>query len=108
VRLVNVSLGGPRDDLLVELLEVAEKRGITVVAAAQKEGADGWLSGKVVLSCADLHIDCVDPHHVRSSQNGGMTQGCPSAVACRLCHGTQGPAVARPYRTHDYLGISIL
>jgi subtilisin family serine protease len=38
VRLVNVSLGGPRDDLLVELLEVAEKRGITVVAAAQKEG----------------------------------------------------------------------
>jgi subtilisin family serine protease len=38
VRLLNLSLGGPPDRLLRDLLEVAEHRGITVVAAAQKEG----------------------------------------------------------------------
>jgi subtilisin family serine protease len=39
VRLLNFSLGGPpKDDLLKKLFEKAEERGITVVAAAQKEG----------------------------------------------------------------------
>jgi subtilisin family serine protease len=38
VRLLNLSLGGPEDKLLKQLFGKAEDRGITVVAAAQKEG----------------------------------------------------------------------
>jgi subtilisin family serine protease len=38
VQLLNLSLSGPEDRLLKRLLERAEQRGITVVAAAQKEG----------------------------------------------------------------------
>ena len=37
-QLLNLSLGGPEDPLLKRLLEEAEKRGITVVAAAQQVG----------------------------------------------------------------------
>jgi subtilisin family serine protease len=36
--LLNLSLGGPEDPLLKRLLEQAEQRGITVVAAAQQAG----------------------------------------------------------------------
>jgi subtilisin family serine protease len=41
VQLLNLSLGGPEDRLLRRLLVTAEQRGITVVAAAQKEGPEG-------------------------------------------------------------------
>jgi subtilisin family serine protease len=37
-KLLNLSLGGPPDQLLADLLQVAEERGITVVAAAQQAG----------------------------------------------------------------------
>jgi subtilisin family serine protease len=60
VRLLNLSLGGPPDKLLRDLLEVAEHRGITVVAAAQKEGpsAPGFpasLPTVIGVLASDLH-----------------------------------------------------
>jgi hypothetical protein len=41
VQVINLSLGGPRDRLLGRLLDTAMSRGITVVAAADPEVADG-------------------------------------------------------------------
>lgn len=40
-RVINLSLGGPRDRLLERLLSVAESRGIVIVAAADPAFADG-------------------------------------------------------------------
>jgi subtilisin family serine protease len=60
VRLFNLSLGGPPDQLLERLLSTAEKRGITVVAAAQKAGpgAPGFpasLETVIGVLASDIH-----------------------------------------------------
>jgi subtilisin family serine protease len=59
-KLLNLSLGGPPDELLADLLNVAEGRGITVVAAARQAGlgAPGFpASLKTVLGvlASDIH-----------------------------------------------------
>lgn len=46
VRIINLSLGGPRDELLAQLVEQAQQRGIVVVAAVPPDGArDGFPLG---------------------------------------------------------------
>jgi Subtilase family len=40
-RVINLSLAGPRDPLLARLIDTALGRGVTVVAAARDDGADG-------------------------------------------------------------------
>jgi subtilisin family serine protease len=60
VRLLNLSLGGPEDELLGDLLKEAEKRVITVVAATQKDvpkppGFPASLETVVGVLASDIH-----------------------------------------------------
>src|SRR5262249_7329446 len=54
-RIINLSLGGPRDRLLERLLGVAMSRGMTIVAAVDPKTADGGFPASVggVLAVSD-------------------------------------------------------
>ena len=58
-RVINLSLGGPRDRLLERLLAVAASRGAVIVAAADPRFADGGfpasLSGVLAVAADDVH-----------------------------------------------------
>jgi len=58
-RVINLSLGGPQDRLLERLLNVAESRGIVIVAAADPAFADGGFPasfhGAVAVAPDDAH-----------------------------------------------------
>jgi hypothetical protein len=58
-RIINLSLGGPPDRLLGQLLEVAIKKGIMVVAAVDPQSADGGFpasfGGVLAVASLDMH-----------------------------------------------------
>jgi len=58
-RVINLSLGGPRDRLLERLLEIATARGVVIVAATDAKFADGGfpssLSGVLAVAADDAH-----------------------------------------------------
>ncbi len=58
-KVINLSLGGPRDRLLERLLAIAASRGAVIVAAADPRFADGGfpasLSGVLAVAADDVH-----------------------------------------------------
>jgi subtilisin family serine protease len=58
-RVINMSVGGPRDQLLERLLAVAANKGIVIVAAADPRVADGGfpasVPGVVAVAADDVH-----------------------------------------------------
>jgi hypothetical protein len=59
VQVINLSLGGPRDRLLERLLDVAQSRGVTIVAAIDPTSSDGGFPashrGALAVAADDVH-----------------------------------------------------
>ena len=77
---INLSLGGPDDPLLARLLDVALARGIAVVAAFDRQRADGGFpaSHRGVVAVADAAVGALPPwvytapgHGVPATRPGG-------------------------------------
>jgi subtilisin family serine protease len=77
VQVINLSLGGPQDRLLMRLLDTALSRGITVVAAADPEIGDG---GFPASHLGVLAIAGDDRHDVSGHMLRGPGRDIPTTV----------------------------